>query len=81
MGVMSRSMFVLPIWVIIAVAVAVVWMPLSWTRSGNRLVFDIDVLPLLALIMITIAASVLYRRFKRSERMPDSDKSGASENE
>jgi len=62
---MSRSAVTLLVWVITVVIIAIVWVPLSWRTSGSNVALDFDVIRLLVLAMITIAAFLLYRRFQR----------------
>jgi hypothetical protein len=76
---MSRSTLTLLVWAITAVAITIIWKPLSWARSGDRVTFEIEAYPLLALIAISVAALVLHRRSKRHGRTPDADKSGRSD--
>lgn len=73
---MGRRTLTVLLWAIATATLLVAWRPVSWTWSGDRLSFEFDFVPSVALIAITIAAVVLVRRFGKTQAARSSARTG-----
>jgi MFS superfamily sulfate permease-like transporter len=61
---MNKRFLTILVWGVAVAAIVLLWQPLSYVKSGDRLTMDLEIERLVALIVITVIAWLFYRRFR-----------------
>jgi hypothetical protein len=61
---MNKRFLTVLVWGMAVATIVIFWRPLSYTKAGDRLIVDLEIERLVALIVITVVAFVFYRRLR-----------------